>query len=447
MKIRIFYLLTGFVLLLFACIDDDFQSDHQHGNVENNKISFREFLKLEGNKPEIDNIKKYFQGNYSALNTRNDSLNWEIDTTQITQIITPEITTYTFQVIEYDTISGFRNVIIREYQSLTEIYLVHYPNGVDFENYSSSKVIMEQLENFRSREQAQCYELEYKCQLCGQSNCTVQPGWVLVAVECDESPGGGGGEDNPYNPGDPYDPGIPTDPGQQPIGGGGNPGNNNGNNSPTPCDLGNNLKANTNFINKMIELKNDANNTNIDYEKGYLMKVMPNNNTNYQPVQGNSGDNHISLSLQYGEKHTGFIHMHYTGLLSVFSPADIAALYIMYSNDNMKSPIESFAMGLVTAQGTTYLLVIEDANKFGNFGLNADLIDQYGIDALESLYSQWPYYITSSSTNDNNERNFAKMLKQMDSGLKLMKGNPSNFNSWETVDVDSNGNVTINPCP
>jgi len=168
---------------------------------------------------------------------------------------------------------------------------------------------------------------------------------------------------------------------------------------------------------------------------------------NYQPVQGNSGDNHISLSLQYGEKHTGFIHMHYTGLLSVFSPADIAALYIMYSNDNMKSPIESFAMGLVTAQGTTYLLVIEDANKFGNFGLNADLIDQYGIDALESLYSQWPYYITSSSTNDNNERNFAKMLKQMDSGLKLMKGNPSNFNSWETVDVDSNGNVTTNPCP
>src|SRR5690606_27580901 len=133
--------------------------------------------------------------------------------------------------IEYDTISGFRNVVIREYQDETKAFLVHYPDGVDYENKTEANVIVEQLESplFRA---AECYVLRYQCLQCGMTMCNVEPGWVLIRSTCSDSGGGGGG----YNPDpDPYDPGWPTDPGNSPWNENGGGGSGNGS-SATPCD-------------------------------------------------------------------------------------------------------------------------------------------------------------------------------------------------------------------
>lgn len=283
-----------------------------------------------------------------------------------------------------------------------------------------------------------CYISVYACQACGSDSCDYAPGWELVQVPCPGGSGGGGWDPGPEPGGG--GPGDGT--GFEPIGGGSGSGNNE---TLTPCELGNNLASNSTFKSKMEELKNSSENDN--FEKGYLMKPA-NSPPSYTPMQGQPNSPEIPLQNYLdssSDQYSGLIHSHYEGKLSVFTPADLISLYVMWQYGHMTSPAQNFVMGMVSENGTTYLLVIEDTNKFFNFFV--DLVEEEDpVSLLDNYFAGFSYNIDENATNTHNEESFAKLLKQLNVGLKLMKGYPENFNQWKTVDV--NGNVvSINPCP
>ncbi len=225
MKKTIYFLLLCVAGLLFSCSEDDTTKiNNNQLNYQKNQISFSEFMKLEGQNPKVINIEKYFQSYHSGfLNKGSDTLNWEIDTTLINQIITSEITTYTFGVIEHDSIQGFRNVLISIKENASKVYLIHYPDGVDFENQTERVAQLEEIDS-GVFQKTTCYKVVIITVSCDNTEC--EYGWDLVEVPCGDggnnsggsgsggSSGGSGGSGS--NGGGPTDPGLPTDP----IGGG-----------------------------------------------------------------------------------------------------------------------------------------------------------------------------------------------------------------------------------
>lgn len=235
-KILLLFLLCS-LATMFSCKEDD-APQTKIEKYTKKEITFREFLKLEGNTPEVQKIQKYFQGNRSdVLNKGEDSLNWEIDTTRVNQIITSEITTYTFGIIEHDTIEGFRNVLVKKSEDLIQTYLIHYPDGVDFENHTTRRAIGEELEaEVWNKSQNQCFIVVIETVSCDSEECVY--GWRLEEVPCGSIGGGGGGgtgdngsgSDTGGGNGHEGGGGYPTDPIDNDSGGGvgsGGGGNNN----------------------------------------------------------------------------------------------------------------------------------------------------------------------------------------------------------------------------
>lgn len=202
-----------------------------------------------------------------------------------------------------------------------------------------------------------------------------------------------------------------------------------------PCDTANNLEINSDFINKMKDLKS---NTSLNYETGFVVHSPNNGNYQYDYIQGNSNDPQIGFSLQ--GKIDGYIHSHYGGTLSIFSGSDIRAIYQLYSNDNIRD-VPSFFCGVVTSQGTTYLLMIDDVGLFNNFG-NQYLSDDESFQLFENTFSLL-FNISVNNSILNNENSLLNMLESMNSGLKLFKGDYNNYSSWNPKGVDTNG-ATIN---
>ena len=54
--------------------------------------------------------------------------------------------------------------------------------------------------------------------------------------------------------------------------------------------------------------------------------------------------------------------------------------------------------------------------------------------------------IKPSNNGDVNEQNFIHFLETQGSGLKLLKANDSEFNDWDIVKLDWNGNVKKEKC-
>ena len=432
--------LSGWLMLMFSCKEDDFQHpEHEHKEIYKSSISFHKFLEKTKDNTEIRKIHRYFPGYNPTISMKGENEGWIIDTMQVNLIITPERTTYTFGVIELtDTIEGYRNVLVVEETGSTTPYLLHYPEGIDHEGHTSSNVFAQEIdpEIFGRSIPQTCYISVYSCQACGSETCNYAPGWELRQVPCPGGPGGGG-----WDPGDEPGGGGPGDgTGFDPVGGGGSGG---GSNNPlTPCQLGKNLGNDLTFKSKMQELKTSADNDN--FEKGFLISPMG----QYTPLQGNANNPEIPIQsyLNSGQQYSGLTHSHYGDELSVFSPADLIALYQVWQNGNMSVPAQNFVMGMVSGKGTTYLIMIEDTNKFFNFFVNF-MNEPDPLTILDNIFAGAPYNINQNANNSNNEQALARLLKQLNVGVKLMKGYPENFNHWRTVDVSINSTVTINPCP
>lgn len=213
MKKTFYLLILSFISIVSSCSTDDLlDKGNNDSNWESKNISFKDFLNSEKSTKDFKKIEKYLP---NSNITFNNSVDWVIDTTIITKISTKNLTTYTFAVKEKELINGFRNLVIRKEKNNTVIYLVHYPNGVDFTNKTSSKVELSIINSDFLSKSTTCYKVVIET----VSNCssgTCEWGWYLVETECPSGgSGGGSGGGTPTNP-------IPG--GHQPIDGGGSGG-------------------------------------------------------------------------------------------------------------------------------------------------------------------------------------------------------------------------------
>ncbi|QQQ30016.1 hypothetical protein [Chryseobacterium indoltheticum] len=208
-----------------------------------------------------------------------------------------------------------------------------------------------------------------------------------------------------------------------------------------PCEkiqeIGKNNDTKTLFEN----LKTKTNSTK---EFGEIL-IESNGQINNIPKQGEVGQGGIDISYSGGQI-DGFIHSHYTGLLSIFSPADIASLSAMYASGSIKD-LNTFIMGIVTASNTQYMMVIDDPTAFASFAQQFLLpngeIDRDKTD-LFALLQYGKYDIKNNGLASNNELGFVKLLSENSSGLKILKGS-NNSNNWSELAL-KNGQVDPKPC-
>jgi len=143
----------------------------------------------------------------------------------------------------------------------------------------------------------------------------------------------------------------------------------------------------------------------------------------------------------------GLAHSHWgTGSLSIFSPGDLYGMYQLLVNNKMANPSTFFSV-VTTGHGTTYMLMIDDVNKFSQFAQNSfgNASDAQGADDLLSAVFSI-YGITPNSSISKNEMEFLNFIGAANTGLTLFKGNTSNFNSWNRLGING-ANVVTNPCP
>lgn len=210
----------------------------------------------------------------------------------------------------------------------------------------------------------------------------------------------------------------------------------------SPCDkittIGKNSKTKALF-------KNLKGKTNLNAEHGYILNQTGYTNTiNETAIEGPAGKAGINYNVS--KAIDGVIHSHYQGLLPVFSAADMFAFAQLYKNGFVKDP-ETFVMGVVTASGTQYMMVIDDPSKFAVFADNlysGNTFDQSAIDTYELIYS-W-YKISAENTTENNEMGFYNYLEANKTGLKVLKGD-NEFSNWKLIKEDANGNIISEDCP
>ena len=200
----------------------------------------------------------------------------------------------------------------------------------------------------------------------------------------------------------------------------------NGNCVVDPCDKVKKLEANSIFKEKLEELKE---NTTKDYETGFLLN---HNSTAYDPIQGNSGQDYIDFTVT--GSFDGFIHSHFLpNGNSIFSPDDIQVLYFLYNNKFINNT-NTFIMSVVTGQGTSYTIIINDKAKFKNFGLN-NLNNVANFTSFDTGYKANHHQLHNLFGLDNIQAREVAMLEALkDSGLSLLKGN-SDFSEWQKIET------------
>lgn len=434
---------------LYMCKDDDYlHNSHLHENVEKKQISFKEFLT---NVKDKNKVKKTIFSNFGGNEniSQKEDLGWQIDTLQVNQIITPEKTTYTFAVIELtDTIQGFRNVIIEESLNDTKIYLVHYPNGIDNVNHSTSEVIVEELDGIIGKAKS-CFELVYQCQACGSNTCDYAPGWVLVEVPCGGSDGGGGND-----PGE----GTPTDPipgGLDPQDGGGGGGNNN--NLPACQSLNNKLNEplqnEQNFETRIEFLKQKVFNSGDEW--GFINQnpsedpnINSNANNQYNPARAKTLDDGRKAVIFdiYGPHIFGYMHTHPNNetTMGIHSAADILEFLKMVKYRYEMGLSTDDTYGIVVGNHGVYSLKIDNINDFmaGYGSYSGDLLREF-IDNFKENYRD---KVANRPISDNNQSKNEKALLQFldliksDTGIGLYRAT-NDLNGWHKLQLTSNGQV------
>lgn len=179
-------------------------------------------------------------------------------------------------------------------------------------------------------------------------------------------------------------------------------------------------------------------------EEGYVLEAKADGSIQEYHVKGQPNEGSINFELQ--GKIDGFVHSHYKGLLSVFSASDIFWMAEKYKKGNIRD-VNTFAMGLVTASGTQYMMVIDDPEKFVKFAeelFSGNTINETMVNAYEYIYGT-VYNITPNNDIKTNEDNFVRYLEKSNTGLKIMRGD-TNMNDWSSMEIDKNGQINIKKC-
>lgn len=204
--------------------------------------------------------------------------------------------------------------------------------------------------------------------------------------------------------------------------------------STNPCDNADTLAKKADFISRMDSLKLLANQ---QYETGYFfVKNLDGTNT-YTKQSG--ALNSASIQPNLTNSISGYMHNHYSSLLSIFSGSDLRQMYDWLKKGKLSDP-STFTMSLVTADSTTYMMQIDDILKFQHFGqkwMNDDLIFHF----FESQY-MGRYNISQTGNRNNYLSGFLRMLDEYNTGIKFFSGDYSTFSNWSPKKYESNGTTT-----
>ena len=218
------------------------------------------------------------------------------------------------------------------------------------------------------------------------------------------------------------------------VGSGGGNGNNNGNDDDdddddpddpkNPCDqLNKQMGQNTSFTSKMDSMKAISDTSAINSE--YFLNTTRASNYAGTPTRAGYLGNGLFYIPNVTSMVETMIHTHSKGANSIFSFTDLGAISRIYHDLKMKDP-KTFVFGVVTGDGTTYMMMIDNFDTF--IAWTRTFSNDYNIEVGEKLFD--------SIVNDNSgiaekEAEFIQYLQQAKTGLKLYKGDTSNFKNWD----------------
>lgn len=460
-------ILLSTLFLYYSC-----QTEKEHveqGNQINDfkveKINFNEFKKRAPKASDkiYEIIFKKSNHNYSRDVVINND--FYVDTDEVIEITKQDKISYTFPICRYNESLLTENLVLTLKDNNYRAKIVTYniseeekeaiKNGILID--VSDKISTTNLENGNSiaadvmnRDMNDCTEtkIEYKRCCSGEHSskdvmqgiicyCTTPPTgytYTIVAVPCEKQDYGGG---SPTNPGTTDPEPEPTDP-NAPIDNFEDTTLPNLPKTTKPCQDLKTKSSDSEFIEKMTILKNDADNT---VESGYVMyKDLPKYSNKQTGGIDNSG---TYLDLVYDPNRaatiTGFTHCHLNNStiknFSVFSLDDL----IMFSKliENSTAPLEELTM-FVTSNKGTFALKIKNKAAF--------------INAINSitplLYDAYDNMFKNKINKDNDTNNQAKGLINFfkASGLSTSETyelyrSDSNFSNWQKLTIDQNNNL------
>ena len=220
-------------------------------------------------------------------------------------------------------------------------------------------------------------------------------------------------------------------------GGGGGNGNPPPNASADPCAKADSLGNATVFKTLMAGLHTS---TDSSFEFGYFLTPNPPfTSMGITPVQGANG-NHFLPDFSLNNPIYGILHSHFAGGMSIFSPADLRALYMIYKEGNA-APGFTYA---VTTQTGSYVLDVNDVQAFLLYG-DAHLQDNASFNDFQwGTYAS--NYISESGSHDGNEAGFLRMIANGNMGLKLLSSDGNGFDDWKVKGLNTYGSSINLPC-
>jgi len=245
MKKPIFALMILFIMgLLTSCSEDDAvnsSSFSEEANFKKESISYFKFIHSYPNKEYLNNLSDLLITDENLMNAKNGNQGYIIDTTDIRMIQIDDVTTYTFRVLNNSNELGFQNIILKDENNQTNLFLVSYPENFDLINLNEEPTQIElqelnpnELNNsplFRSGGSCiyitPCSEgIHHGGNIGSWGNCTASRPPVMNIAPCDDGNNGVGGPGEPGGP--PNGSGNPghNGPGPNPGGGGSGGGSN-----------------------------------------------------------------------------------------------------------------------------------------------------------------------------------------------------------------------------
>ena len=456
-------LIFGIVFILFGCSEELFDEKiNQNKNIIARQISMQD-IQFRSNAKLIKSVNnlKQIQFNRTGRYEYSEVYDFYIDEENGVYLEKDNLESYTFPVYKSELDSMVTNIIFNknvngEFDAILGEYDILKS---DLENITLQELMQSEVNytdingRFRGPELI-CIE-EYSYLDTGELVGADAPpifDWTLTGSYCFWADTGGGGGTDGTGSGTGSDGnsggGILTGPVDSPESGGSGGFDSIDDLIDPDCKKIADLKKDDVFKQKMILLKDAAENYSVEtlftVYNDPTPGVAPNQTDayDYTPFTGTS---YAPNAVYSGDTNMqGLIHSHFEGLLSIFSPSDIKDLYGLMLNSNIT---DNFFIGLVSDEGTSYILQIEDRSKFLAFG-NLYLSTETKFYNFERDTWQRMYNITPDNSNANNEKGFLKMLTNLNAGITLassnfVKNQPYNFSEWKKIVYDNNSNNVI----
>mgnify|MGYP005605670255 CR=1 FL=1 len=445
-------LIFGIVFMLFGCSEDLYENENTFNSqgIKISKVSLKE-PKFQNKTKLIQEVNKIKNKQTLASNSHRmvyDSINDfyfdDENGTLIENINGYE--SYTFKIVRETPIdSRLENVIFSKNQEGDfDTYLAKYPVSEE----EIKTLSTEEFENMETNFQILNKAMEYICittTIYGGCSETHSNGYTCsgesVTHDCYNMSGGGGGGSSGDGGGTGSGTGTSGQGGSvstTPTGGGGG-----SNTTKNPCTTIKKLKNDFTFKAKLGVLKNATANNFEKYSVVYndpTPNVHPGQEDAFDYVDSQGAANTSGAIYTGNADMQGVIHSHYQGLISIFSPGD---LQDMYNQMVFPDITDDFFIGVVTAEGTAYILQVLDRQAFINFGNQYLSNDKKTKDFLERKYDK-KYNIKTTNSKEINEKNFLTMMNELNMGVSLAgttynpttPTSPSLFNNLPVKTID-----------